>query len=63
MQIIDKNGSKITVTNLKGALKQAKLFKDFYHTDPNYRQGDKERRVYWSDMYNKLRALENTPEQ
>lgn len=54
MQITDLNGDTITVTDLNKAIEQTEFFKD-YHVPPV--ESDKDRQVYWDDMYKKLLAL------
>ncbi|ALR29282.1 3-isopropylmalate dehydratase [Chryseobacterium sp. IHB B 17019] len=57
MKINDLNGFEIEVTNLKEAIKQAKVFKDLHHTPPV--PSDQERQAYWKDFYEKLLKLKN----
>lgn len=54
IQVKDKDGKNITVTNLPEALKQADYFRDFVHTDKAFKRFDQERQVYWQDLYEKL---------
>ncbi|KIA82522.1 hypothetical protein OA85_16130 [Flavobacterium sp. AED] len=54
MQVADKYGKNITVTNLPEALQQADYFRDFAHTDKAFKRFDQERQAYWQDLYEKL---------
>ncbi|CAD0002107.1 MULTISPECIES: hypothetical protein [Flavobacterium] len=54
IQIEDKNGENVEVTNLNQAIKQADYFKNFSHTDKLFEKFDKKRQAYWQDMYEKL---------
>jgi hypothetical protein len=47
IQVEDKDGKSITVTNLPEALKQANYFRDFAHTDKVFKWFDQERQAYW----------------
>lgn len=57
IQIEDKNGKNIRVTNLTQAIEQADYFKNFSHTDIIFEKFDKERQAYWKDLYEKLVAI------
>jgi hypothetical protein len=57
IQIEDKNGKNITVTNLTQAIEQADYFRNFAHTDKLFEKFDKERQAYWQDLYEKLIAI------
>lgn len=54
IQIEDKNGENITVTNLVQAIEQADYFRNFAHTDKLFEEFDKKRQAYWQDIYEKL---------
>ncbi|WP_052257286.1 hypothetical protein [Flavobacterium sp. AED] len=54
IQVADKYGKNITVTNLPEALQQADYFRDFAHTDKAFKRFDQERQAYWQDLYEKL---------
>lgn len=54
IQIEDKNGENVEVTNLAEAIKQADYFRNFSHTDKLFEKFDKKRQAYWQDMYEKL---------
>jgi len=58
MKITDLNGQEITVTDLKAAIVQAKMFKAYRHEPPEP-IADNRQQVYWTDIYNKLIALQN----
>lgn len=55
MKIRDKNGQWIEVTDLKKAIRQAGWYKEYQHNPPT--KSDRERQEYWTDMYEKLKAL------
>ena len=59
IQIEDKNGKNLTVTNLTQAIEQADYFRNFAHTDKLFEKFDKKRQAYWQDMYEKLVAISN----
>ena len=54
IQIEDKNGKNIRVTNLTQAIEQADYFRNFAHTNKIFEKFDKERQAYWQDLYEKL---------
>ncbi|UIR57803.1 hypothetical protein LZQ00_08275 [Sphingobacterium sp. SRCM116780] len=54
MKITDLKGHSIEVTDLNKAIKQARSYKDYYHTDPSFADFDKRQNEYWKDMYEKL---------
>lgn len=51
IQIEDKNGKNITVTNLIQTIEQADYFRNFSHKDKLFENFDKERQAYWQDIY------------
>ena len=57
MKITDINGCQIEVTDLKEAIKIARRYKEYNHQDSNFSEFDKRQITYWSDMYEKLRAI------
>lgn len=57
IQIEDKNGKNIRVTNLTQTIEQAEYFRNFAHTEKIFEKFDKERRAYWQDLYEKLVAI------
>ena len=57
MKIKDINGCQIEVTDLKEAIKIARRYKEYRHEDSNFSEFDKRQKNYWSDMYEKLRAI------
>jgi len=57
IQVEDKNGKNIRITNLIQAIEQADYFRNFTHTDKIFEKFDKERQVYWQDLYEKLVAI------
>lgn len=54
IQVEDKDGKKITVTNLPEAVQQADYFRQLSHTDKAFKRFDQERQAYWQDLYGKL---------
>lgn len=57
IQVEDKNGKNITVTDLTQAIEQADYFRNFAHADKIFEKFDKERQAYWKDLYEKLVAI------
>ncbi|MBG6063311.1 hypothetical protein IWX83_003121 [Flavobacterium sp. CG_9.1] len=57
IQVEDKEGKIMTVTNLPEAVQQADYFRNFAHTDKLFEKFDKERQAYWQDLYEKLVAI------
>jgi coenzyme F420-reducing hydrogenase gamma subunit len=57
MQITDLNGCPIEVTNLKEAIKMAEKCKKYHQEDKNFSEFDKRQKTYWTDMYEKLKAI------
>ncbi|MCH5685564.1 3-isopropylmalate dehydratase [Niabella sp. W65] len=58
MKIVDLNGCEIEITNLDKAIEETEYFKDAYHIPPV--ESDKQRQVYWRDIYEKLLTLNST---
>ena len=56
MIITDLNGVPIEVTDLE-ALVQADSFRGYKHTDNTHKALDKRLKVYWQDLYIKLKQL------
>ena len=54
--IIDLNGKRIEITDIDKAIAQADNFRHMTHTDPQYKELDKELNTYWEDIYTKLIA-------
>lgn len=54
IQVEDKDGKTITVTNLPEALEQADSFRNYSHVDKAFEKFDQERQAYWQDLYEKL---------
>ena len=59
IQVEDKNGKNITVTDLTQAIEQADYFRNFAHADKIFEKFDKERQVYCQDLYEKLIKISN----
>ena len=57
MIITDLNGVPIEVTDLDKALAQADSFRRYKHTDNTHKALDKRLKVYWQDLYIKLKQL------
>jgi hypothetical protein len=57
MIITDLNGCPIEVTNLKEAIRMAGQYKEYRHEDTSFSEFDKRQKTYWTDMYEKLRAI------
>lgn len=57
MQVTDLNGCSIEITNLKEAIKMAEQYKEYHHEDKNFSEFDKRQKAYWTDMYEKLKAI------
>lgn len=57
MKITDLNGCETEVTDLDKAIEQTEYFKDARHIPPV--ESDKQRQVYWDDLYQKLVASKN----
>lgn len=57
MEIIDLDGKTIKVTDLDEAIRQAKAFCGFRHTDEAFVVLDAKLELYWNDVYRKLLAL------
>lgn len=55
MKIKDIKGEIIQITDLEKALQQADDFRKYNSNSENF--FDKERKIYWQDIYNKLKKL------
>lgn len=62
IQVEDKDGKNITVTNLPEAVQQADYFRHFSHTDKAFEKFDQERQAYWQDLYEKLVKISDLDE-
>lgn len=58
MKIIDLYGETLEVTDLDEALAQADEFRGYSSTNNSCNDFEEERRIYWEDIYTKLRQLE-----
>lgn len=58
--ILDLYGKAITVTDLDRAVEQAEMFMCMEHENATVEQqaADRERKQYWSDIYEKLLQLQ-----
>lgn len=59
MEIKDLHENIVVITDLKTAIRQAKLYKSFRHKNPGFTKMDKHLKAYWTDIYNKLIILQN----
>ena len=57
MIITNLNSVPIEVTDLNKALVQADSFRGYKHTDNTHKALDKRLKVYWQDLYIKLKQL------
>ena len=57
MQVTDLNSCPIEITNLKEAIKIARQYKEYRHEDKSFSEFDKRKKVYWADMYEKLKEV------
>ncbi len=58
MKIIDLYGETLEVTDLAEALAQADEFRGYRYTNNSCKEFEEERRIYWEDIYTKLKDLE-----
>ena len=59
MKITDLNGCEIEVTDPKEAIKIAKRNTEYSHEDKSFSEFDKRQKAYWTDIYEKLTAINN----
>ena len=57
MKIKDLNGCSIEITNLDEAISITEQYKEYQHEDKKFSDFDKTKKVYWTDMFNKLQEL------
>ncbi|MDV4129827.1 hypothetical protein CMT25_06685 [Elizabethkingia anophelis] len=57
MKITDLNGCEIEITNLKEAIKIAKRNTGYSHEDKSFSEFDKRQKAYWTDIHEKLKAI------
>lgn len=57
MYITDLNGCQIEVTDLEDAIRITAEYKEYRHKDKSYSEFDKRKKAYWTDMYEKLKAI------
>jgi hypothetical protein len=60
MKITDLNGCEIEVTDLKEAIRIAKRNTGYSHENKSFSDFDKRQKAYWTDMYEKLKAIKTT---
>lgn len=58
-KVTDLNGYEIEITDLKEAVKIAKQNTGYSHEDKSFSEFDKKQNAYWTDMYEKLKAIKN----
>ncbi|MBA5793489.1 hypothetical protein H3159_12015 [Flavobacterium sp. xlx-221] len=58
-KVTDLHGCEIEITNLNEAIKIAKMYKGYRHKKKNLSEFDGRQNAYWSDMYEKLKAIKN----
>lgn len=58
MYITDLNGCEIEITDLKKAVKVAKRNTGYSHEDKSFSEFDKRQKAYWTDIYTKLKAVQ-----
>lgn len=58
MKVTDLNGCQIEVTDLEEALQITTEYKEYRHKDKRFSEFDKRQKVYWTDMYEKLTAIQ-----
>ena len=58
MYITDLNGFKIEIDDLKEAIKIAKRNTGYSHEDKSFSEFDKRQKAYWTDIYTKLKAVQ-----
>ena len=62
MKIRDIYGETLVVTDLDEALAQADEFRGYRYTNNSCGEFEEERRIYWKDIYTKLKELEEPEE-
>ena len=58
MYITDLHGCEIEITDLKEAVKIAKRNTGYSHEDKSFSEFDKRQKAYWTDIYTKLKAVQ-----
>ncbi len=59
LQVIDKEGNTLTITDLDAAIEQADLFRDFRHEDRTFSAFDKKQKAYWQHLYEALNRIKS----
>ena len=57
MYITDLNGCLIEVTDLEKAIQITAEYKEYSHKDKSFSEFDKRQKAYWTNMYEKLKAI------
>jgi hypothetical protein len=57
MKVTDLNGCQIEVTDLEEAIQITAEYKEYRHKDKGFSEFDKRQKVYWVDMYEKLKVI------
>lgn len=57
MKVTDLNGCPIEVTNLDEAIRITSQYSKYRHEDKSFADFDARKKVYWTDMHEKLTAI------
>ena len=57
MHVTDLNGCPIEITDLDEAIQITEENKEYRHEDKSFSEFDKRQNAYWTDMYEKLKAI------
>ena len=60
MKITDLNGCLIEVTDLDEAIQISSDYKQYKHEDKSFSDFDKRQKAYWTDIHEKLTAIQKT---
>lgn len=60
MKVTDLNGCPIEITDLDEAIQITEEYKEYRHEDKSFSEFYKRQKVYWADMYEKLKAIKET---
>ena len=59
MKITDLHGCRLEIPNLDEAIRIAEECTENQHEDKSFSEFDKKQNAYWTDMYEKLKAIQN----
>lgn len=59
IQVTDREGNILTITDLGAAIEQADLFRDFRHEDRKFTAFDKKQKAYWQHLYEALNRIKS----